>query len=72
MDFRDFLKERTIPERKALTRNFVEGIDVEGDEVTLTYTVPMPRDGVKRESASVLDFVQSGPPDGTEAWVHRN
>jgi hypothetical protein len=63
-DFREFLKEGTIPEKKALIRNFVEGIEVVGDEATLTYTVPMPRDGVKRESASVLDFVQSGPGTG--------
>ena len=61
-DFRDFLKEGTIPERKALIRNFVEGIEVVGDEATLTYTVPMPNDGVTSESASVLDFVKSGPP----------
>ena len=45
-DFRDFLKDGTIPERKALIRNFVEGIEVDGDEATLTYTVPMPSDGV--------------------------
>ncbi len=64
-DFREFLQEGTFPERKALIRNFVEGIEVVGDEATLTYTVPMPKDGVKRESASVLDFVQSGPPYGT-------
>ena len=63
-DFRNFLKEGTIPERKALIRNFVEGIEVLGDEATLTYTVPMPNDGVTSESASVLDFVQSGPPSG--------
>ena len=63
-DFREFLQEGTFPERKALIRNFVEGIEVVGDEATLTYTVPMPKDGVKRESASVLDFVQSGPPYG--------
>ena len=55
-DFRDFLKDGTIPERKALIRNFVEGIEVMGDEATLTYTVPMPSDGVTSESASVLDF----------------
>ena len=61
-DFRDFLKEGTFPERKALIRNFVEGIEVTGDEATLTYTIPMPSDGVTSESASVLDFVQSGPP----------
>jgi hypothetical protein len=60
-DFRDFLKDGTIPERKALIRNFVEGIEVVGDEATLTYTVPMPSDGAMSESASVLEFVQSGP-----------
>ena len=50
-DFREFLKEGTIPERKALIRNFVEGIEVVGDEATLTYTCllytsPSPRDGL--------------------------
>ncbi len=71
-DFREFLKEGTFPERKALIRNFVEGIEVVGDEATLTYTIPMPNDGVTRESASVLDFVKSGPPlwtlDSTESF----
>ena len=60
-DFREFLQEGTFPERKALIRNFVKGIEVTGDEAVLTYTVPMPNDGVTSESASVLDFVQSGP-----------
>ena len=61
-DFRSFLQEGTIPERKALIRNFVQGIEVVGDEARLTYTIPMPSDGVKSESAPVLDFVQSGVP----------
>ena len=52
-DFRDFLKDGTIPERKALIRNFVEGIEVVGDEATLTYTVPMPSDGVTSESTFI-------------------
>ena len=60
-DFRDFLQEGTFPERKALIRNFVEGIEIVGDEATLTYTIPMPKDGVTRESTPVLDFVQSSP-----------
>ena len=60
-DFGEFLKKGTIPERKALIRNFLEGIEVTGDEATLTYTIPMPKDGVVSESASVLHFVQSGP-----------
>ncbi len=74
-DFRNFLKDGTIPERKALIRNFVEGIEVVGDEATLTYTVPMPSDGVTSESASVLDFVKSSPPTHTvdttifEMWL---
>ena len=64
-DFRSFLQEGTIPERKALIRNFVQGIEVAGDEATLRYTIPMPSDGVTSEEAPVLDFVQSGPPDWT-------
>ncbi len=64
-DFREFLKEGAIPERKALIRNFVKGIEVLGDEATLTYTIPMPKDSVIQESASVLDFVQYGPPNWT-------
>ena len=64
-DFRDFLEEGTIPECKTLIRNFVEGIEVNGDEAVLTYTIPMPNDGVTSESASVLDFVKSGPLVGT-------
>ena len=52
-DFRDFLEEGTIPECKALIRNFVEGIEVNGDEAVPTYTIPMPNDGVTTESASV-------------------
>ena len=62
-DFRELLQDGTFPERKALVRNFVEGIKIIGNEATLTYTIPMPRDGVSQESASVLDFVQSGPPE---------
>ena len=61
-DFRALLQEGTFPERKALVRNFVKRIEVAGDEATLTYTIPMPSDGVTSEGASVLDFVQSGPP----------
>ena len=62
-DFREFLQEGIFPERKALIRNFVEGIEVTGEEAVLTYTIPMPNDGVTSESASVLDFVQSSPAD---------
>ena len=64
-DFREFLQEGTFPERKALIRNFVKGIEIVEDEAVLTYTILMPSDGVTSESAPVLDFVQSGPPRQT-------
>ena len=73
-DFREFLQEGTFPERKALIRNFVEGIEVTGDDAVLTYTIPMPNDGVTTESASVLDFVQSPRTVDTtifEMWLGR-
>ena len=38
------IAELLIQERKALIRNFVEGIEVVGDEATLTYTMPYPPD----------------------------
>ena len=66
-DFRDFLKDGTIPERKALIRNFVEGIEVMGDEATLTYTVPMPSDGVTSRNRRRF-LISSSPahPTGLE------
>ena len=48
-DFREFLQEGTFPERKALIRNFVEGIEVVGDEAVLTYTIPISQSTTKTE-----------------------
>lgn len=61
-DFREFLQQGTIPERKALIRNFVQDIEVVGDQATLTYTVPMPTDGATKEDTSVRYFANSGLP----------
>ena len=61
-DFRALFQDGTFPERKALIRNFVQGIEIVEDEAVLTYTIPMPQVGVTSEPAPVLDFVQSGPP----------
>ena len=51
-----------------MIHNFLKGIEVVGQEATLTYTIPMPSDGRVREEASVLDFVQSGPPNWTRTF----
>ena len=78
-DFRDFLEEGTIPECKALIRNFVEGIEVNGDEAVLTYTIPMPSDsripGRDTEEVAlrspVLSTVHDGGPARTELRTFR-
>ena len=44
-DLRSSLLKGTFPERKALLRNFVQGIEIVDDEAVLTYTIPMPSDG---------------------------
>ncbi len=66
-DFREFLQQGTIPERKALIRNFVKGVRIAENEVHLTYTIPMPSDGATRDGIGVLDFVQSSPPNCTKS-----
>ena len=44
-DFRELFQEGTFPERKALLRNFVQGIEIVEDEAVLTYTIPCLRTG---------------------------
>ena len=72
-DFREFLQEGTLPERKALIRNFVEGIEVVGDEATLTYTMPMPDDslipGRATEKVALNGSVLSTVHDGGPKWT---
>ena len=66
-DFWEFLEGGTFPERKALIRNFVQGIEVSGDEAELTYTIPMPAGGATSERAAVLDFVSQAYRN-SRAW----
>ena len=66
-DFQAFLQAGTIPERKALIRNFIKAIKIANGEAILTYTIPMPSDGATRDGIGVLDFVQSSPPNWTKS-----
>ena len=36
-----------------------------GDRAALTYTIPMPSDGLTDEAAPVLDFIKAGVPTET-------
>ncbi len=47
-----------------LMQAIIESVD---DEAVLTYTIPIPSDGVTTESASVLDFVQSSLPNRSQS-----
>ena len=60
-DFRDFLEAGTFPERKTLIGKFVKSIEVVDDTARLTYTIPLPSDGVTRDETSVLDFCPVRP-----------
>jgi len=83
-DFRALFQDGTFPERKALIRNFVQGIEIVEDEAVLTYTIPMPDDsripGMDVEEVAlrvpVLSNIHDGGPDLTvdstifEVWMN--
>ena len=41
-DLRNLLEESSLTERKSFIRSFVKEVKVTGDEVLLTYTMPLP------------------------------
>ena len=62
-DLRSFLEKESLPEKRTFIQSFVKELKILGDEVTLTYTVPMPPKGLKTEWVSVLSTIRSGDPD---------
>ena len=61
-DLRNLLNESSLTERKAFIRSFVKEVQVTGDEVLLTYTMPLPPQGISQERVGVLCSVQRGGP----------
>jgi site-specific DNA recombinase len=53
-DLRNPLDESIIAERKSFIRSFVKEIKVTGDEVLLTYTMPLPPEVTLEEKTPVL------------------
>jgi len=64
-DLRDLLSEGSLAERKTFIRNFVKEVKVIGDDVLLTYTMPILPGGVTEDRLSVLSIVHYGGPWGT-------
>ena len=59
-DLRNLLSESPLTERKSFIRSFVKEVKVTGQDVLLTYTIPMPPKGITTEEVSVLSTVQNG------------
>ena len=64
-DLRNLLSESPLTERKSFVRSFVKEVKVTGDEVLLTYTMPMLPKGMLEEKLSVLSIGHDGGPFGT-------
>ena len=56
-NLREVLTNSSIPEQKAFIRSFVKEVKVTGNEVLLTYTIPLPPEGSLQETAGVFDTV---------------
>jgi len=59
-DLRSLLEENTLAERKSFIRSFVKEVKVTGDEVLLTYTMPLPPEGISQDRVRVLHSVRHG------------
>lgn len=59
-DLRSLLMNSSLAERKAFIRSFVEEVRVTGDEVVLSYKIPLPPDPLVADKAGVLTIVQLG------------
>lgn len=63
-DLRSLLEESTLTQRKSFIRSFVREVKVTGDEVLLTYTMPLPPEGICEETVGVLYSVHSSGAGG--------
>jgi chromosome segregation ATPase len=59
-DLRNVLSESPLAERKSFVRSFVKEVKVTGDEVLVTYTIPMLPKGMLEEKLSVLSIGHDG------------
>ena len=60
IDLRNTLSESPLAERKSFVRSFVKEVKVTGDEVLLTYTIPMLPGGMTEEKLPVLSIGHYG------------
>ena len=63
-DLRNLLMHSSLAERKAFIKSFVREVKVSGDEVLLSYTIPLPPQGITEDEdkVGVLSIVQNSSP----------
>ena len=66
-DLRNLLTCSELAERRAFIRSFVKEVRVTGDDVVLTYTMPLMSNGSSVDKIGVLPIVQHGRPDASIA-----
>ena len=59
-DLRDLLETGSLAERKTFVRSFVTEVKVTGDDVSITYTLPMLPAKAIQEKVPVLGIVHYG------------
>ena len=62
IDLKKILEESNMFERRAFLRSFIDSVDVDDDQITLNYTLPLPPDNSRQEVFSVLGIVPTSPP----------
>jgi hypothetical protein len=70
-DLPSLLEESTLTERKSFIRSFAKEIKVTGDEVLLTYNMPLPLEEIPEERVAVLPIDTPGGEGGTRTPTHR-
>ncbi len=61
-DLRNLLTYSSLADQRSFIRSFVKEVKVTGKEVLLTYTMPLPPQGIAEERAGVLNIVHYGRP----------
>ncbi len=70
-DLRSLLNESSLTERRSFIRSFVKEAKVTGNQVLLTYTIPMSSKGIIEEELGVPSIVQYGGAGGTVGRTFR-
>ena len=70
-DLRNLLTETSLAEKKSFIRSFIKEIKVTGEQVVLTYTIPMSTKGLTEEQLPVLSIVHDGGAEGVRTpYLH--